>query len=100
VSSGVHQARDLGEGRECGVLSSIVVVGSERAEENQWSSWLGEGVLGGGGICQFLSMSVRAGQSASCQWGLGLSLWGAGGRKEIIMGAWSDPVEGREDASQ
>jgi len=27
-------------------------------------------------------------------------LWGEGGRKEIMMGAWSDPLEGRDDASE
>jgi len=30
-------------------------VSVERADENHWSSWLGEGALGGGGISQFLS---------------------------------------------
>jgi len=70
----VHQALDFGEGREQVVLFSIVVVSVERAEENPWSSWLGEGALGGGGTCQLLSLSVSTGQSASCQLGLGLSL--------------------------
>jgi len=61
---------------------------------------VGGGSVGGGWINQFLSLSVSPGQSASCQRGLGLSLWGEGGRMEIKMGAWSDPLEGREDASQ
>ena len=100
VRSGVHQAFDFGEGRELGVSFSIVVVSGERAEENNWSSWLGEGVSGGGGTGQFLSLSVSPGQSASCQRGLGLSLWGEGGRMRIQMGTWSDPVDGRDDASQ
>jgi len=51
-------------------------------------------------MSQFCSLSVRPGQSPSCQRGLGLSLWGVGGRRAIIMGAWSEPVEGRDDASQ
>jgi len=38
VRRGVYQALDHGEGRERGVLSSIVVVSAERAEENHWSS--------------------------------------------------------------
>jgi len=60
---------------------------------------LGAGAAGGGGTCQALSLSVRLGQSTSCQRGLGLLLWGEGGRREIRIGAWSDPVEGREDES-
>ena len=79
MRSGVHQALDFGEGREWGVLSSIIAVSAERAEENHWTSWLGEGVSGGGGISQFLGLSVSPGQSASCQQGLGLSLWGEKG---------------------
>ena len=78
----------------------ITVVSADRAEENHWSSWPGDGVSGGGGTSPCLSLSVRFGQSASCQRGLGLSLWVEGGRMVSIMGAWSDPVEGREDVSQ
>jgi len=74
VRSGVHQAFDFGEGRQRGVSISIVVVSAERAEENNWSSWLGEGVSGGGETSQFLSLSMSSGQSASGQRGLGLSL--------------------------
>jgi len=74
VRRGVHQAFDLGEGRERGVTFSIAIVSAERAEENHRSSWLAEGASGGGGICQLLSLSVSPGQSASCQRGLGLSL--------------------------
>jgi len=40
------------------VTFSITVVSEERAEENHWSSWLGEGASGGGGIYQTLSLSV------------------------------------------
>jgi len=88
----------MGAKRDVSFSSAVVSV--DRAEENHWSSWLGEGESGGGGICQFLSLSVSPGQSASCQRGLGLSLRGEGGRREIRMGAWSDPVEGSTDASQ
>jgi len=88
------------DGRDRGAVVSITAVSEERAEENNWSSWVGEGVSGGGGISQSLSLSVRPGQSASCQRGVGLSLWGLGGRRVIKMGASSDPVEGRDDASQ
>jgi len=79
VRGGVHQALDVREGCERGAVASIVVVSAERAEENHWSSWLGEGVLGGGGTSHSLSLSVRLGQSASSQPGLGLLLWGKGG---------------------
>jgi len=51
-------------------------------------------------MSQLFSLAVRPGQSASSQRGLGLSLWGVGGRRAIEMGAWSEPVEGRDDASQ
>jgi len=100
VRSKVHQALDLGEGREQGAVASIFAMSAERAQENHWSSWLGEGVSGGGGTSHSLSLSVRLGQSASCQRGLGLLLWGEGGRMEIKIGVWSDPVERRDDASQ
>jgi len=52
---------------------------------------------GEGGISQSLSLVVGLGKSASCQRGLGFSLWGDGGSKEITMGSWSDPVEGSVD---
>ena len=74
VRRGVHQLFDFGDGRERGAVVSITVVSAETAEENHWSSWLGEGVSGGGGNSQFFSLSVRLGQSASCYRGLGLSL--------------------------
>jgi len=100
VRRGVHQALDFGDGRDRGAVVSIAVVSTDRAEENHWSSWPGDGGEGGGGTSQFLSLSVSPGQSASSQHGLGLSLCGVEGRREILMGAWSDPVEGRDDASQ
>jgi len=100
VRSGVHQASDLGEGRERGAVASIVDVTGARAEENYWSSWLGEGVSGGGGTSHSWSLSVRRDQSASGHRGLGLLLWGEGGRMEITMGVWSDPLEGKDDTSQ
>jgi len=53
VRSGVHQALDFGEGCERGAVALIVVVRAERAEENHWSSWLGEGVSGGKGLASF-----------------------------------------------
>ena len=52
VSSGVHQALDLGDGRDRGAVVPIVAVSAARAEENHWSSWLGEGVSWGGGMSQ------------------------------------------------
>ena len=61
--------------------------------------FIGGGSIGGGGTCKSLSLSVRLGQSSSCQRGLGWSLWGEGGRRENKSGAWSHPVEGRVDES-
>ena len=52
---------DLGDGRDRGAVLSITAVSEERAEANHRSSWLGEGVSGGGGIGQFFSLSVRPG---------------------------------------
>jgi len=49
VRSVVHEALDLVEWRERGAVASIVVVSVERAEENHWSSSLGEGASGGEG---------------------------------------------------
>jgi len=63
VRRGVHQPFDLGDGRERGVVVSITVGSAERAEENQWSSWLGEG---GGAMRQFFNLSIGLSQSASC----------------------------------
>ena len=56
VKSGVHQALDFGDGRECGAVVAIAVVSMVRAEENRWSSWLGEAGEGGGGISQCFSL--------------------------------------------
>jgi len=91
VRMGVHQALDLWDRRERGLVASIVVVRAERVEENHWSSWLGEGVSEAAGTSHSLSIYVRPGQSASCQRGLCLSQWGDGGRREITIGVWSDP---------
>ena len=79
VSCGVHLALDFGDGCARGAVASIVAMRVEEAEENPWSSWLGEGFRGGGGMSQSLSLFVRPGQSASCQRGRGLWLWGEGG---------------------
>jgi len=80
-------------------VACIIVVRAERAEENYWSSWLGEGVSRGGEVRHSLSLLVRLGQSASCQCGRGLLLWRDGGPRDIIIGAWSDPLDERVDAS-
>jgi len=52
-----------------------------------------------GGTGQLLSEVDRFGQSASCQHGQGLSLWGDGGRKATNMRPWLDPVGERVNAS-
>ena len=74
VSSGVHQALELGEGRERGAVAWMAVVGAERAKENHVSSCLAEGLSGAGGISQFWSLSVRPGQLASSERSQGLSV--------------------------
>jgi len=50
VKNGVHQLFNLGDGRARGPVASTTAVSVERAEVNHWSSWLGEGVSGGGGM--------------------------------------------------
>jgi len=80
--SGFYRRRDRGEYRGEPLVELI----------GRGSNW-------GEGTCQSLTLSVRLGQSTTCQRGLGLSLWGEGGWREIKIGAWSDPVEGREDES-
>lgn len=49
---------------------SIVEVRVERAEENQWSSCLGEGVFWGWGFCELFNLSVGLRQSVFSQRGL------------------------------
>ena len=66
-------------------MASIVVLIAERAGENHWSNWLGKGASGGGGIPQLLTLFVRDGQLGCCQRGLGLLVWGEGGRMDIKM---------------
>ena len=99
VRRGVHQRFDRADRRDRGAVVFILAVSEERAEENYWSSWRRERGEAGGGISQFLSLSVRPSPSAPCQRGLGLLLWGVGGRRVIAMGAWTDHVEWRDDAS-
>ena len=86
VRSGVHQALDFGDGGDRGAVLSITAGSVEMAEGNHWSSWLGEGVSVGEAMSQFFSLSVRPGQSPSCQLGLGLSVSGVGGLKVIRIG--------------
>ena len=62
VRSGVHEALDCGDGRERGEVASIAAVSVERGEENHRSSWLGEGVSGGGGTIHFFTLFMRLGQ--------------------------------------
>lgn len=48
VRSGVHHGLEYGEGLEVGVADVTKTVRTLREEENQWSSWGGEGLTGGG----------------------------------------------------
>jgi len=99
VRSVVHQALDFGEGRERGAFASIDVVRVERAEENHRSSWVGEGASGGGDlpVLELISQGRPVGLLPA--WA-GFIILVEGGGMEIKTGAWSDPVDRRDDASQ
>jgi len=81
VRRGVNQGLNLAEGPERGAEASSSVVRAESAEGNHWLRGLAEGASGAGGNSQFLSLSIRPGQSDSCQCGLGLSLMGGWGKQ-------------------
>ena len=98
--SGVHQALDFGKKHERGAVGAIVDVSAKRPEDTHRSSWLGEEGLGGGGTGQFSSFLGRDGQSACCQRGVGLSLWGGGAYIDSRIRVWSEPVEERDDGSR
>lgn len=61
VRNRVAQGVDIGKGWDRGIVASIVVVRAVSADENHWSTWLGEGVLGEGGTSQLLNLLDRLG---------------------------------------
>ena len=93
---GVHQGLHLGVGWEQGVEASIIAVRVDRVEENHWSIWLGEGVIGGGRTTQSLSLPRRPGESASSQPGLGLFLSAEGGGVKFAWGRDRIPLTERK----
>ena len=100
VRSGVHQGFDLCEGRERGVASSRRAVWVFDEDENHSLSWAGEGWGGAGGVRKATSRRRRESQSVRSQQGvLGRGV-PSGGASVMRMGTWSEPVEGRDEASQ
>jgi len=71
---------------------------SEKANYN--SSSAGEGWNRDGGTCQPVRAPVIHGQSALCRLARDWSVLGLGGRRERRIGTWTEPVEGRDEASQ
>ena len=71
-----------------------------REEENQWSSWGGAGLMGGGGTTNEWSGVSRESQSVSSDLGRGVEGVCEGEASVMTIGTWSEPVEGREVASQ
>jgi len=80
-------------------VAAIVVLSAMSTEENHRLSGLGERLSGGGETSDSLSLLAWLGQSASCQRGLSLLLWGGGRGREISTEAWLELEEGRVVAS-
>lgn len=100
VRRGVQKGLECGEGFESGVADLIRAVRTLREEENQWSSWEGEGLTGGGKTIKERSGASRESQTVSTQLGRGMVGVCEGEANMMTMGTWSEPVEGREMASQ
>ena len=64
------------------------------------SSWSGEGESEAGGIWRSLIESSKLTQSALSHMGRGGARSSVGVARWMRIGTWSDPVEGREVASQ
>ena len=67
VRRGVHQGLEGGEGLEVGVSDLTQAMRTLREEENQGSSWGGEGLVGGGGTTNELGGASRESPSVSSQ---------------------------------
>jgi len=96
VRWGDHQVLKWWEGHELGVWCLRSAVRRSSALVSQSSKTFGEGHSGGGGTMKFLMMGESSFQSV---WS---HLRGEGAGSEdgeassIVMGTWSEPVEGRE----
>ena len=97
---GGHQGLECGERFEVGVTDLTRAVRTLTEERNQWSSWRGEGLMGGGGTVKERRGASSEGQSVSSHLGRGATRFGAGEASLMTIGTWSEPVEGREVASQ
>ena len=95
VGSGDHQGLALRDGRERGVFSSKRAVRELSEDENQVSSWDGDGCEGAGGTQNDRRRGPRDSQSARSQQGVLGRGFSVGGERVIRMGTWSEPVEGR-----
>ena len=94
VSRGVHQGLNRREGRERGVSSNRRAVREFSEDENQASSWGGEGCEGAGGMQNDRRWGPRDSQLARSQQGVLGRGFPAGGARVMRMGTWSEPVEG------
>jgi len=96
VRWGVHQGLEGWEGLETGVCSLSRAVSLSNARVNHSSRSAGEGQVGAGGIRKFLMRGDSVTQSVSAHLGrLGLRII-VGEDRLIVIGTWSELVEGRE----
>jgi len=95
VRWGVHQGLEWWEERELGVWSLRSPVRWSSVPVSQSSRIFREGHGGGGGTIKLLMVGESSSQSV---WSL-LRRWGArsedAGASRMVMGTWSEPVEGR-----
>ena len=84
------------KGLETGVCSLRGAVSLSKDPANHSSRAVGEGQTAAGGTRKFLMRGDRVSQSGSEHQGcLGLGIR-VGGARLIVIGTWSEPVEGRE----
>ena len=95
VRRGVDQGLECGEGLEVGV-SDLIRARRTLREENQWSNWGGEGLMGGGGTIDEWSGDSRGSQSGSTHLERGTGGFCEAEANVITIGTWSEPVEERE----
>ena len=100
VRRGVPQGLKCGEGFEVGVTDLIMAVRTLREEGNQWSSWGGDELMGGGGKMNERSGALRERQSVSSHLGRGAGGVCKGEANMMTIETWSKPVEGWEVASE
>ena len=92
---GDHQGLDLGKGLEVGVFEiTRVLILLEWTPNHSSNTDTGQEREGGGGPRDG-SRGWMEFQSVLAQLGEGSGGWNLGEQKEIRMGTWSEPVEGR-----